>query len=165
MNMSLIIMEGKCGAIDADDYSCHGYYIIKFYSSSYIFQSDLNIYGQVMSSGEMICEVTYFFPIDMTNHHYSWQKINQITFFFLKTIINGNINIIFYYLKDVLSPCSRSMSQNYYNTFSPLNISTKEHDIILDEKNQRERIELEISVSIGTQDTTYYFNGEFWDSI
>ena len=30
MNMSLIIMEGNYGAIDADDSSCHGYYIIKF---------------------------------------------------------------------------------------------------------------------------------------
>ena len=29
MDMSLIITEGKYGAIDADDYSCHGYYIIK----------------------------------------------------------------------------------------------------------------------------------------
>ena len=33
MNMSLIIMEGKYGAIDTDDSSCHGYYIIKFSSS------------------------------------------------------------------------------------------------------------------------------------
>ena len=35
MNMSLIIMEGKYGAIDADNSSCHGYYIIKF--SSYLY--------------------------------------------------------------------------------------------------------------------------------
>ena len=37
MNMSLIITEGKYGAIDTDDYSCHGYYIIKFSSSPYTF--------------------------------------------------------------------------------------------------------------------------------
>ena len=29
MNMYLIIMEGKYGAIDYDDSSCHSYYIIK----------------------------------------------------------------------------------------------------------------------------------------
>ena len=35
MNMYLIIMEVKYGAIDTDDSSCHGYYIIKFSSSPY----------------------------------------------------------------------------------------------------------------------------------
>ena len=29
-------MEWKYGAIDADDYSCHGYYIIKISSSPYM---------------------------------------------------------------------------------------------------------------------------------
>ena len=33
MNMYLIIMEGKYGAIDNGDSSCHGYHIIKFSSS------------------------------------------------------------------------------------------------------------------------------------
>ena len=42
-------------AIDADDYSCHGYYIIKFSSSPYTLQEDLSIDGQVISSGEMLC--------------------------------------------------------------------------------------------------------------
>ena len=41
----------------------------------------------------------------------------------------------------------------------------KEHDNITDENNLRERIESDISVSIGTQDTTYDYNDEFWDLI
>ena len=63
--MSLIIMEGNYGAIDADDSSCNGYYIIKISSSPYTLQSDLIIDGQVISSGEMVCEGTYFFPINI----------------------------------------------------------------------------------------------------
>ena len=35
MKMSLIIVEGKYGAISADDSSCYVYYIIKFSSSPY----------------------------------------------------------------------------------------------------------------------------------
>ena len=34
MNIYLIVMEVKYGAIDTEDYSCHGYYIIKFSSST-----------------------------------------------------------------------------------------------------------------------------------
>ena len=30
MNMSLIITEGNCGDIYADDSACHGSYIIRF---------------------------------------------------------------------------------------------------------------------------------------
>ena len=41
----------------------------------------------------------------------------------------------------------------------------KEHDNIMNEKNQRESIEFDMSVSIVTQDTTYDYNDEFWDLI
>ena len=61
MNMSLIIMEGKYVAIDTDVTTCHGYYIIKFSLSPYTFQADLIIYGEAISSGEIVCEGTYFF--------------------------------------------------------------------------------------------------------
>ena len=50
MKMSLIITEGKYGAIDADDSSCNGYYIIKLSSYPYTLQVDLSIDGQVISS-------------------------------------------------------------------------------------------------------------------
>ena len=66
-------MEEKYGAIDTDDSSCHGYYIIKFYSSPYTLQSDLSIDGQVISSGEMICEGTYFSPININSHYYVYK--------------------------------------------------------------------------------------------
>ena len=51
VNMYLIIMEGKYGAIDVDDNSWHCYYIIKFSSSPYTLQSLFSIDGQVISSG------------------------------------------------------------------------------------------------------------------
>ena len=58
MNMYLIIMEGNYGVIDDDNSTCHGYYIIVFSSSPYTLQADLSIDAQVISSGEMVCEVT-----------------------------------------------------------------------------------------------------------
>ena len=74
MNMSLIIMEGKYGAMDSDDYSCHGYYNINFSSSTYTLQADLSIDGQVISSGEIVREGTYFFPININSNDYVLQK-------------------------------------------------------------------------------------------
>ena len=81
MNMSVIITEGKYGAIDADDSSFHGYHIIKITSYTYTLQSELSIDGQVISSGEMVCEGTYFFPININSHYYVLQKKSNSTFF------------------------------------------------------------------------------------
>ena len=53
-------MRGNYGAIDADDSTCHGYYVIKFSSYPYNLQVNFSIYGQVISSGEMVCG-GYFF--------------------------------------------------------------------------------------------------------
>ena len=63
MNMPLIITKVNYGAIDSENYSCRGYYIIIFSSSPYTFQEDLNIYCKVISSGEMVRKGTYYFPI------------------------------------------------------------------------------------------------------
>ena len=75
-------MEGEHGAIDADDYTCNGYYIIKVSSSPYILQADLSIDGQVISSGEIVCEGTDFFSIHI-NYHYYISKKNPITQLYL----------------------------------------------------------------------------------
>ena len=94
------------------------------------------------------------------------QKTKSIsTTFSLRTIINGNINLICYDYNDVLPPCSQSISNNGYNKLSPLHIPMKEHNNIMDGKNQIKSIEFERFVSIGIQDTTYGFNDIFWDSI
>ena len=41
----------------------------------------------------------------------------------------------------------------------------KQHDIIMDKNSRMEVIESDRSISIGTQDTTYDYSDEFWDSI
>ena len=61
MNMYLIIMEGHSGAIDSDNCTCHGYYIIRHSSCPYTLQADLSIDCQVVSSSEIVCEGTNFF--------------------------------------------------------------------------------------------------------
>ena len=61
MNMSLEIMEGNCVSVDAYDSTGHGYYIIKFSSSTYTLQSGVSIDGQFISYHKMVCEGTYCF--------------------------------------------------------------------------------------------------------
>ena len=121
MNVYLIIMEGRYGAIYDDYYTCRGYHIIVFSSYPYKLQADLIIDGQVISSGEMLFERTYLFPTNKTSRYYVLQENksnNQIVS--LRTIINGNVNAICYDLKDIVPPYVRSISRYDYNTLSPL---------------------------------------------
>ena len=120
MNMSLITMGGKYGAIDTDDSSCHGYYIIKFFSYPYTLQADLIIDGKVISSDEMVCEGTNFFTININYHYYVLQRTKStVTIVSLRKIIHVNVNAIWYDSKCVLPPFLRSISQNDYNNFHP----------------------------------------------
>ena len=103
INMSLMITKGNYGAIYADDSSYDGYYIIIFSLSPYTLQADLNIYGQVISSGEMVCEGTYYFPININSHYYvSPKNKSNNTILHLRIIINGNVNVKFYDYNDVV---------------------------------------------------------------
>ena len=95
MNMYLIIIEGNYSTIDDDDFTYHGYYIIIFSSSSYTLQEALSSDGQVISSGEMVSEGTYF-SININSHCYVLQKQSNNTIVSLITIININTNVIFY---------------------------------------------------------------------
>ena len=81
--MYLIIMEVKYGAIDTYDSSYHGYYIIKFSSSTYTLQADLCIDRQIISSSEMVCEGTYLLPVNINSHYYILQITKSINKFFL----------------------------------------------------------------------------------
>ena len=119
----------------------------------------MSIYGQFISSSEMVYEVTYSFPTNIDYNCYLLQKIKSNTrTFSLGKINNSNVNVIYYDLKDFVPPCLRSISQNYFNKPPFLHILMEEHDNIMDENNQRKRIEYKISVSIVMKYTTYDYN-------
>ena len=82
--MYLINMEVKYGAIDTDDYSCRYYYIIKFSPYPYTLQAAFSIYGRVISYDEMVCEETYFFPININSRCYVLQRTKSINTIFFK---------------------------------------------------------------------------------
>ena len=60
-----------------------------------------------------------------------------------------------YDLKDVFPSSLRSTPHKYFSSLTPLNVPTEEHNNINDENNQRQSIEFDRSVSVGTQECTY----------
>ena len=83
--MYLIIMEGNYGDINVDNSTCRGYYNIRFSSFPYTLKADLSIYGQIISSGEMLFEGT--------------NSLNQYQFSLLYFSENKSNNTILYLRK------------------------------------------------------------------
>ena len=84
----------------------------------------------------MVCEGTYFFPININSHYHVLQKKFNNRTVCLKTIINGYINVTYYDCKDVVPTCLQSIPNNDYSEISPLHIIMEEHDNIMNENNQ-----------------------------
>ena len=100
-NISLINSKGNYGAIDADDTSCHGYYIIIFPHIYIPFKKNL-IYMEKSFHMKKLCKGTYFPPITINSNYCvsSSNKANNTTIS-LRKIINGNINFKCYDSNDV----------------------------------------------------------------
>ena len=79
----------------------------------------------------------------------------------LRTIINGNVNVILW-LKWCSSILFKYILLKDYSTLSPLYVPMEEHNNRTDTNNRRESIEFERSFLIGTQQWTYDYNDQFW---
>ena len=113
--MSLIVVEVKYGEIDTHDSSYHGYFIINSSSYTYTLQTDLSIYGHIISYREMVFEGTYLFPVKNNFFLQRNKSINMI--FYSRSIINGNVNVIFYNSKNILPPCSQILQYFVTHTY------------------------------------------------
>ena len=83
----------------------------------------------------------------------------------MRTITNKEVHVRFYDSDDIGLCSLQTISQNYFNSISPLDAPTAEHDNIMYKKNSREDIWLEKSLSIGINYCVYDINDEFWDLI
>ena len=74
----------------------------------------------------MLCEGISFFP-ENTNYCYHALQITKFinAIVSIRTIINGNVNVICYDLEDFIPPCLQSILHHDYNTLSPLHIPMK----------------------------------------
>ena len=133
MKMSLIFTKVNHGVIDADNYSCHGYHIIKISSYPDTLQSDLNINGQFISSDEMLCEGNHYFPFDFNPCYYvSPENKSNNTIVSLRKMINIDVNVKCYDYNDVVTSFLRTISHNDFISLIPLHVPVEENENLMD---------------------------------
>ena len=85
----------------------------------------LKINGQVIFSGEMVCEGTYFFPRTINSNYYVSSKNEpNSTIVSLRKIINGNVNMKFYDYNVVTSSLI-TIPQNDFSSLTPIHAPTE----------------------------------------
>ena len=71
--MALVVQSGKYGAINTDDTTKNGYYVIKFISEAYTMKNNTTIEGKMISSGELVVREQYIFSLQENTNWY-WNQ-------------------------------------------------------------------------------------------
>jgi hypothetical protein len=72
--MSLIVHEGKVGAIGMADDAAMGYYVVKWLSKPYTLQEDTDGMSGTIGAGMMVVDVLYFNRVERAPHWYMQSK-------------------------------------------------------------------------------------------
>ena len=62
-NMASLVQSSMYGAIETDDTTTNGFYVIQFLSEECTLQNNKTIDGQVISAGELVVKAKYLFSI------------------------------------------------------------------------------------------------------
>ena len=109
--MSSFFLSGVYGAINTDDNTSNGLYVIQFISEACTLQNNTTIYGQVISSGELFIKAQYIYSMqENTNWYWKQQPLQQTIIVTTLTILHTRLNVIIIrYVQDTpKNICSRN---------------------------------------------------------
>ena len=69
-NTSSLYQSGMCDAINTDDTTTNGLYVIQFLSEAYTLQNNTTIDGQVISAGELVVNEQYLYSTQENSNWY-----------------------------------------------------------------------------------------------
>ena len=145
-NMASLFQSGMYGAINTDETTKNGFYVIQFISEVYALQKNTIIGGQVISDGELIFKAQYFCSMqENTNFYWKQQPLRQTIIVTTRKILHPRLNVIIIrYVQDVPKnvcnkiqakksiqrnpitiPCHYCHSHSFQTKFSRRSISSK----------------------------------------
>ena len=116
-NVASLVRLGIYGAINTDDTSTNGYYVIQLLSDAYTLESNTKIDIQVISAGELVVKAKYLCSIqENTNWYWKQQPLQQTIIIPTHTILHPRIEVIIIrYVKDIPKKlCGRSEEKKKY---------------------------------------------------
>ena len=152
--MASLVESGKYGAINITDKSTNGFYVIMFTSSAYTLQENTKIDGQILIAGEFVVNAKYLYSMQVdTNWYWNQQPNNHVITVPTRTILHPQIegDAITDFHSIPTSICSRAQAKKAISR-QPICLSDFDYDYILEEIDQRDKIEFEGKIDVYSDD-------------
>ena len=152
--MASLVKSGKYGAINTTDTSTNGFYVIMFTSGAYKLQENTTIDGQILIAGELVVNAKYLCSMQVdTNWYWNQQPKNHVITVPTCTILHPKleVNAITDYNAIPTSICSITQAKKTISR-QPICLTDADYDYILEEIDQRDKIEYEREIDVYSDD-------------
>ena len=152
--MASFVESGKYGAINTTDTSTNGFYVIMFTSGVYRLQENTTIDGKILIAGELVVNAKYLCSMQVdTNWYWNQQPNNHVITVPTRTIVHPPLEVIAIadYKAIPASICSRTQANKAISR-QHICLSDYEYDYILEEIDQRDKIEYEREIEVYSDD-------------
>ena len=139
--MASLVQSGIYGAIDTDDNTPNGLYVIQLLSEAYTLQNNITIDGQVISAGELVVKAQYICSIQgNTDWYWKQQPLQHTIMVPTRTILHPCLYVIkIIYVHDITKKlCSRNKEKKSIQRHSICMIYADYYNI-LDEIEHHEK--------------------------
>ena len=136
-NMASLVQSGMYGDINTSDNTPNGLYVIQFISVAYMLQKNTVIYGQVISSCELVVKAQYIFSMqENTNWYWKKQSLQQNITVTTRTMLHPRLDVI-------KIRCVQGIHKNICNRIQaiqrhPISMTDDDYDYIVDKIERRE---------------------------
>jgi len=134
--MSLIVHEGKVGAVGTTDEAAVGYYFVKWLSEPYTLHDDTEGMSGMISTGKLVVDVLYFNPVHCTENWYTLSAYT--TAVEVKHILRTGLQVQPISAANVLP---RAYAREEAKQKKAVEVSSLDHEAIMEEASKCNKLE------------------------
>ena len=144
-NLASTITENSYGSVNTDDPQTEGFYIVMFTSEPYSLQEEINVHGDIINCGTLVCDAKYCSPAQINSRWYVHlsDEGNETTIQVSK-ILTTQLSVEVVSDTSHLDRSVKTITQSELSIKKPFKLSDFDYDCIRDKQQRREDIEYEM---------------------
>jgi hypothetical protein len=141
-NIAATVAESSYGAVNTEDPQTDGFYIVKFISSPYTLQNDVEVNGDRISSGTLVCDAEYLSPAFKGSNWYVTPIGNIVSVVVeMSKVLISNIDVELATERSQLDRNLKVLTSSEILSKKPFRLSDNDRKNIIDEIRRREAME------------------------
>ena len=144
-NVASLVVSGKYGDINTTDTSTNGFYVVMLTSGAYTLQENNKIDRQIITTGDLVVNAKHICSMQVdTNWYWNQQSKHHVITVTTRTILHPQLegDAITDFHEISTSICSRTQEKKTISR-QPICLSDADYNYILEDIDQRDKIEFE----------------------